>query len=243
MPQLAMAPEPAQGRHHAVHLEPPTSPTQVFGWPSTRLYMVVAAFAVLAIAARADGGDLLLNLDQPIERLVVENRTSYLDTFFRSVSFLGSTVFVLLGGAALAAIAIRRCRIVAVLAIVATFTRPLVEFTLKEVVGRDRPSLGQMVNGEGHAFPSGHVMAGATLWMLVPTVVALYLPSRRLWWVVAGGSLGTVTLIGLSRVYLGVHWTTDVVGGLLVAATLLTVLDAGFRWLHDRHHCAQAPCT
>ncbi|MGH9136439.1 MAG: phosphatase PAP2 family protein, partial [Acidimicrobiales bacterium] len=172
-----------------MHLDPPTSPIQVLGSPWFRLYAVVALFTALAVAASANGGSALLTIDEPIEQFVVDNRTSWLDTVFRTASFLGSTPVVLIGGGVLAAVAWRSCPAVAVLAIVATLTRPLLDFVLKRMVGRERPSLERMVGGDGPAFPSGHVMAGATLWLLVPMVVALYHPSRRLWWGVMSVSL------------------------------------------------------
>jgi undecaprenyl-diphosphatase len=237
MPQPAATPGVATTRPHAVHLDPPTSPVLLLGSPWMRLYAVVVAFTALAVAASTNGGSALLTIDEPIEQFVVDNRTSSLDTLFRTASFLGSTPVVLIGGALLAAVAWRRCHALAVLAVVATLTRPVLEFTLKRTIGRERPSLERMVTGEGHAFPSGHVMAGATLWLLIPMVVALYHPSRRLWWGVMSTSLVVVAMIGLSRIYLGVHWAFDVIGGVLAAAALLTALDAGFRWLHGRYAC------
>jgi undecaprenyl-diphosphatase len=233
-------PAPAVARAIVHHVEPPTSPSRVLCAPASRVAAIGVVFLALALAAAIQQGWLLLRLDGPIERYVVANRTSLLDVVFRRISFLGSTVVVLAGGAALAALAWRRCRLVAALVVVATLSRPLVEATLKLIVGRDRPSLDQMVNGAGHSFPSGHVMAAATLWLLVPVVLSLYYPSSRAWWLSTGVAVIAVGLIGASRVYLGVHWASDVVAGTLVAAMLLTALDLGFRWLHRRHHCAGA---
>jgi undecaprenyl-diphosphatase len=132
----------------------------------------------------------------------------------------------------------RRCRMVAALVVVATLARPLMEFTLKESIGRERPSLDRLVNGEGHSFPSGHVLAAAALWAMVPVVLSLYTRSRLVFWTAAVGAVLAVGAIGMSRVYLGVHWTSDVIAGALAAALLLTALDVGFRRLHERRCCA-----
>jgi undecaprenyl-diphosphatase len=197
-------------------------------------------FVAFAIAASINGGWLLLHVDEPIERFVVDNRSAWLDTTFRRISFFGSTQVVLIGGLTLAILAWRRCKVVAALVVVATLARPLMEFTLKESIGRDRPSLSRLVHGEGHSFPSGHVLAAAALWAMVPVVVSLYTQSRKVWWITALGAVLAVGLIGASRVYLGVHWTTDVIGGIFAATLLLTALDYGFRRFHGRRHCGGA---
>jgi undecaprenyl-diphosphatase len=223
------------------HLDPPTSPSRLLGNPLTRLVAVTLAFVGFAIAAAVDGGSMLLRVDRPIERFVITHRSAWLDEVFRRISFFGSTPVVLVGGLVLAIVAWRRCRVVAVLVVAATLARPLMEFTLKESVGRDRPSLARLVNGEGHSFPSGHVLAAAALWAMVPVVLSLYTQSRRVWWVAAIGAVSAVALIGASRVYLGVHWASDVIAGTLAAALLLGGLDLGFRRLHARRHCGGTP--
>ena len=117
-------------------------------------------------------------------------------------------------------------------------SRPLLEFTLKASVGRDRPDLERLVAGNGPSFPSGHVMAAVALWGLVPLVVALYTPHRRVWWATVLGSGSLIMAIGASRIYLGVHWFSDVVGGLIVGAFFLL----GVEWVLVRRH-RRDPCT
>lgn len=224
-----------------LHLSPPTSPSRLLCTPSSRRIAGIGlAFVALALAATYNHGAALLRVDLPIERWVISQRTDWLDTVVRRISFLGSTKVVLVGGLVLALAAWRKCRLVAFLVVAATLSRPLVEHLLKLSVGRARPDLDRMVPGVGYSFPSGHVMAAATLWLMVPIVVSLYHPSRRAWWAVTIASLTMVGLISMSRVYLGVHWPIDVLAGTLAAAALLAGLDLGFRWFHDRRHCAGA---
>ena len=136
---------------------------------------------------------------------------------------------VLTLGTLLAAASWRRCRAVGVVVLVAMLARPLLEFTLKDVVGRDRPDLERLVNGIGHSFPSGHVMAAVALWGLVPLVVTLYTRDRRIWWASVVASATLIVAIGASRTYLGVHWFSDVVGGLIVGRLLPARRGVGAR--------------
>jgi len=59
-----------------------------------------------------------------------------------------------MGGAVLALVALPRCRAVSALVVTATLARPLLEFTLKNLVGRDRPDIDRMARGLGYSFPA-----------------------------------------------------------------------------------------
>jgi len=225
-----------------VHLDPPLTPAS-FLLPRRRLLVALAALLVaLAFAAALAGGQTLLTWDEPIQRGVEARRTTGLDEFFLTVSRLGSTVIVLGLGALASIVTWRRCRAVAVAIAVATFSRPLIEFVLKAVVERDRPNFARLVNGTGYSFPSGHVMAAVALWGLLPMIVGLYTRRRALWWasVVIAGAL--IVGISASRVYLGVHWFSDVTGGLVVGTFFLLGVDYVLRRAHGHYPCGLLPC-
>jgi undecaprenyl-diphosphatase len=196
-------------------------------------------FAFFAIAAATASGWLLLRWDEPIQRWVESQRTDDLDAFFRQVSGLASTRDVLVLAPLLAVLAWPRCRAVAIAVAVAAIARPLLEFTLKEVVGRDRPNSSRMVNGVGFSFPSGHVMAAVALWGLVPVVVGLYTRRRAIWWasVVVSGII--IVLVAASRVYLGVHWFSDALAGLLLGSFFLLGVEAVMGYAHRRQGCGR----
>lgn len=177
------------------------------------LPVAAVAFVLMAVGALFDW----LVWDEPITEWVVDARTAGLDAFWRRVSFLGSTRVVFPVSAVLAAVAWRRCPRLAMAILVVALARPLTEFAIKELIGRDRPVGDRLVRGKGHSFPSGHPLATAASWGMLPLVVALYTRRRWLWWAVAIGVWALAVMVAASRVWLGVHWTTDVVAGLVLA--------------------------
>ena len=64
-----------------------------------------------------------------------------------------------------------------------------------------------------HSFPSGHSAMAAAVFLTLATVVASVEPRRRTKALIYALAVGLVVAVGVSRVYLGVHWPTDVLGG------------------------------
>lgn len=90
---------------------------------------------------------------------------------------------------------------------------------LKALFGRARPEQ-ILLALESPSFPSGHTANAATV------VVLLALLLRRRWIAIAGAAY--VVLMALSRTYLGAHWVTDTVGGILVGAAMAVLVWAAF---------------
>ena len=235
--QLVIRPSAGVLAPACLHCMPPATPTVLFGSRPRILALLAGLLLALAAAAWVSNGSLLLVWDEPVQRFVEDARTSWATGVFRRISFLGSTMVVLVVGAALAAVAWRRCRAVAVVVLVATLARPLLEFTVKALVDRDRPDLERLVPGNGPSFPSGHVMASVALWGLVPLVVALYTRRRAVWWASVWLSATLIVLIGASRTYLGVHWFSDIVAGFIVGCFFLLGVERVLAWRHGRDRC------
>jgi membrane-associated phospholipid phosphatase len=174
-----------------------------------------AAILVSLLAVGAVAGWLFW--DEPITRWVVDARTSDLNAVFRRISFMGSTRVIVVVTLFAAALSWKRCPRLAIAIIIVALARPLAEAGLKELVNRDRPAGDRLVRGRGYSFPSGHPLATAASWGMLPLVVALYTRRRVVWWAVAIGVWTLAVMVAVSRVWLGVHWTSDVVAGLALA--------------------------
>ena len=232
----------ASAPDHLHHRPPITVAGLLLRWRYT-VPTLVAVFLFLAMAAALAGGRLLLTWDKPIQHWVESNRTDTLDTFFLYASRLGSLQVIVFGAAVLMLIAFRKCRPLFLLVLAAALARPLLEFTMKALVDRERPDLDRLVGGNGPSFPSGHPLAAIALWGLVPPVVALVTNQRFWWWVATAVSGTAIVIVAASRVYLGVHWFSDAVGALLFGAVFLLVVERLIDVGHDRFPCPKRPCA
>ena len=208
-------------------------------WPAATTLAAIVPL-ILGLAATIDGGRLLV-WDAWLTDAAVAHRTAWLDDLALAVSRLGSWAIVFPVAAVLALAAARRSRTLAWVILVTVAARPAVEWLLKDLVARPRPDGARLVPGTGYSYPSGHVLAACATWAFLPVVVALYTHRRAIWWasVAAAGSL--IALIAWSRVWLGVHWASDVVASLLLAFLALSAAEAWVDRRRPAERAAHAP--
>lgn len=147
--------------------------------------------------------------------------TEWLREFVRDISGLGSPgVLGLLVAAMIIFLLFSEKRKAALFVLLATLSGGLVSILLKEVFGRPRPDLvphSSLVYST--SFPSGHAMLSAVVYLTLGAMVARVIPSRWLKAYVMGIAATLTILIGVSRIYLGVHWPSDVLAGWAAGAS------------------------
>ena len=114
----------------------------------------------------------------------------------------------------------------------------LLNILLKNLFERSRPDLFQMVEAAGYSFPSGHAMVSLCLYGMIAFLISRQIP--RWQWRLAVVTFATVLVaaIGLSRVYLGVHYPTDVVAGYFAGGMWLAFSISLLLWQEQRS-CAR----
>ncbi len=133
------------------------------------------------------------------------------DAFFLAVTRIGYQYGVIPGDilVSLALFALRRWR-EAVFASLSFAGSALLNMATKQVFQRERPSLWESIAPEStFSFPSGHAMGSITL---AAVLVLLAWPTRWRWPVLVAAVAFTL-LVGVSRIYLGVHYPSDILGG------------------------------
>lgn len=205
--------------------------------------LMVAAAAVYDAVADADG---VAGLDRPVLEAMMAVRTPASEAWVTGFTNLGRTLpMVLVGGSLMVGLYLRhRRRTVLVLSLVAATGG--VGFTLlgKALVGRSRPPLTDAVPPfeVSFSFPSGHAL-NSTVVAGVLAYLVVWL-STRTWPRVAAVVAATAWAVamGLSRVFLGHHWLTDVVFAWLFGLAWLALLITVHRvLLHRRARRAGSP--
>ncbi len=103
---------------------------------------------------------------------------------------------------------------------------------LKQLFGRERPDLVyRAVEASNPSFPSGHAMLSAVVFLTLGALAARFATLRRVKALALGSGVLLSVLVGMSRIYLGVHWTSDVLGGWsLGAAWAMACWLAAWAW-------------
>ena len=126
----------------------------------------------------------------------------------------GVTVLVLMVALVAGFLALQRHWLTLALVLGGTISGSLVVTLIKNIVGRARPTVvDHLVNVSTLSFPSGHAANSAIVYLTMATLLSQLVERRaaRTYLFVAAAAI--VTVIGASRIYLGVHWPSDVLGG------------------------------
>jgi len=147
----------------------------------------------------------------------------------------GGGVLILLTGSAILYLALQRKLRAALLIVLAVVGGMLLSQSLKMAFDRPRPDLvphGSIVYFA--SFPSGHSMISAATYLTLGALLARLQTLRRLKLFILLLAVLITTLVGISRIYLGVHWPTDVLGGWTAGAVWAVLCWFVMWWLQQR---------
>lgn len=185
--------------------------------------LIIGACIILFIELLDDvlEGDLM-TLDLLAKAFFVENlRADWLTPIMESISALATPVSLLVLLLVIVAFAPGKrpgmfCTVNLVLVV-------LLNVLLKELVQRPRPEDINLVVETGFSFPSGHSMVAMAFFGLLVWLVWHYEKDRTLRLACCAGFLLIILLIGISRIYLGVHYASDVLAGFCISLAWLAM--------------------
>ncbi len=207
---------------------PPKPPGPLF-WAAFLWAVLGAVFLVLAIFARFyDYFPSDVFIAHRIQNIDVSGFGGYVDF----VNFIGGDVFyVILVLIIAAAFALARSWFEAGLLLITIGPR-VANSIVKQAVERPRPSpdlLHVVHHDSSYSFPSGHTVGTAALFGVLFFVVPAVVSPRPLRWLLQLGCLLLIASAGPARVYIGVHWPSDVLGGYLLALLFLLPAFLAYR--------------
>ncbi|MGO8905701.1 MAG: phosphatase PAP2 family protein [Solirubrobacteraceae bacterium] len=185
--------------------------------PATRLLLGFAAFLLVGWAV----GELWLSIvgsaDLEVVREIAAQRTAALTEIAKVVTWAGSA-FLLVPLALICCVALIRAglRREALAVALSLGGAMLLSDLIKLLVSRPRPPVEHLQGVTGSSFPSGHATQASAFWFSLVLVLRATGGSRTAIRVAAAVALVLVVTVAASRVYLGVHYPSDVMAGILL---------------------------
>ena len=94
---------------------------------------------------------------------------------------------------------------------------------LKRILQRPRPTEYRIIEESGYSFPSGHSMISMAFYGYLIYLIYKYVENKNVKWILISLLSILICLIGISRIYLGVHYTSDVLGGFWISISYLVI--------------------
>jgi membrane-associated phospholipid phosphatase len=198
--------------------------------------LVVFIYSFIKISQQLNGEDIV-KFDQRGISFIQSSITTQLTDWMKVITYLGSvkwiTVLVII---AILLLFVRKKIALALFFMISSGFGGLFNLVLKWYFKRERPDILPLISEEGYSFPSGHSM-GSFIFYGSLAYVIIHLAHKNSWkWIgcILNGLF--IIMIGVSRIYLGVHYPSDIVGGFLAGAAWLIICIILFRYYEYRNN-------
>lgn len=154
----------------------------------------------------------LLGLDEMIMNFFYLHRTPLLSNLMITVSTFGYEIPII-AGILLFLILIKKHKKEALTFAFIVLMAPSINGILKKVIQRSRPPFEPLVSTSSYSFPSGHAIGSLVFYMTLSYFIYHFTGSKKLSFIAFIISVLLIFVIGISRMYLGVHYPTDILAG------------------------------
>lgn len=164
--------------------------------------------------------------DKQLMLAVDSMRNPWLTSVATDITALGSlTIVVLFSALTLAVLFVLKDKIGALQLMAASVGSGILTLLTKDIIERIRPPEAQrLIAVSGFSYPSGHSLSTSALYLTIAIIAARHLRNQSARMIVFFGAAVMLTMVGASRVYLGVHYATDVLSGISLGAAWALML-------------------
>lgn len=175
-----------------------------------------------AYIARSIHLQTISSFDEPIIDFVQSAEAPGLTSIMKLFTNIGSTTSVtLLAILTLGVLLWKKYRAQAVLFTIVLIGTGILNQVLKLIFKRERPDFNRLIDIGGYSFPSGHTMMAFSLYTVLAYIVWRNLKTTGSRMAIAIVATFMIVMIAVSRIYLGVHFPSDIVGGILASSVWL----------------------
>ncbi|MBQ2873182.1 MAG: phosphatase PAP2 family protein [Bacilli bacterium] len=191
------------------------------GLKNKRTILLVVTFLLFIILTILMLNDNLIILDDIVHNFILSIRNNYLTTILKYITHT-ATSYTLILFTIILLIVIKNKKIPLFIMLNLIFS-----FTTNEIVKlifkRDRPLGINLIEETNYSYPSGHSMVGLAYYGFIIYLINKHIKSKKLKNTLTITLIINILLVGFSRIYLGVHYLTDVIGGFLLGIIYLII--------------------
>jgi len=184
-----------------------------------KMFILIGALLLLFIVVT---GLVITNntlaFDNTIYNYISSIRCDFLDMFFKIITKSANVITVI-------------CLLIILLLVIKDNNRYILGITaiitivvnnlIKVIIMRPRPSHEALINQGGYSYPSGHTMISVAIYGFLIYYTFKKINDKKIKTIIISLLTILIILIGISRIYLGVHYPSDVIGGYLLSLTIL----------------------
>lgn len=196
----------------------------------TYLAFIFAAQFVGILGAILVAPNFILNFDKAILNYIQSFQAPPLNYFFLAATFLGDKYFVI-PAVILAALVLFyfKFKREALFTLAASAGSQVLSLLFKNLIERPRPFINALAEADGFSFPSGHAIVAIAFYGALAFLICEFLKSKRKKVLTIALFSVLILSVGASRVYLGVHWPSDVLGSFALGAAWLVLMVYVFK--------------
>lgn len=161
-----------------------------------------------------------LYIDEYVYSLISKLRSSDMTNIIKIITNIGGTIIItVVTILSLFIFRNKKINICIILNLLGIFI--LNNVLIKNIIARDRPSGINIIEENGYSFPSGHTAISTVVYGYLIYLIYNYVSNKKLKYVLISILSIIILVVGLTRIYLGVHYTSDVLGGYLLGISYL----------------------
>lgn len=188
-------------------------------------YLLIIFFVISLIWTFLVYFNVFNNMDIKIYDFIISFKSEFNTYFFKIITFLCSIKFIVLMCIISLLLTLIKKDKSYLLIILVTLVSSVVNLIIKNIIRRDRPDkINWLITESNFSFPSGHSMMATVFYGFLTYLLYRSKLNKSVKIIILIMVLFLILLIGISRIYLGVHYTSDVIGGFLWGITLLILI-------------------
>lgn len=181
--------------------------------------LFIIVFVLVSITENVYNNDIM-NIDVFMHDLVINNlRSDYLTFIMLFITNFCNPIILLL--LSLIILIFSKDKKMGLIILINLFVSILLNLIFKGIIQRDRPLEDFLIEESGYSFPSGHSMVSMAYYGLLMYFVFKKVDDKEIKYIIMFLLGFLILLIGFSRIYLGVHYASDVIGGFLISIVYL----------------------